>query len=127
MRNFTHLFVWASLLACMLSPISANAADKDNIITDTPSGQYKSYFRSSRAYFQFWSYIFYEDVADRVGDVRVDGDTYYFLNPITKMRTDSWYKGTRKGDTIYVDTPQPFVLQREWHGLLSLPPCAQCQ
>lgn len=108
MSRFTHFFAGACALASLSMAQPMYADTQDSILWQTPQGHYQSYFRSSRAWFNFWgSYIFYEDVADGVGDVVVDGNTYYFRNPFTKMRTDTWYKGTREGNTISVKTPQP--------------------
>lgn len=108
MSRFTHFIAGACAFAGLLMAQPMQADTQDSILWQTPQGHYMSNFRSSRAWFNFWgSYIFYEDVADGVGDVVVDGNTYYFRNPFTKMRTDTWYKGTRVGNTILVETPQP--------------------
>lgn len=108
MSRFTHFIAGACALAGLSMAQPTYADTQDSILWQTPQGHYYSNFRSSRAWFNFWgSYIFYEDVADGVGDVVVDGNTYYFRNPFTKMRTDTWYKGTRVGNTILVETPQP--------------------
>lgn len=90
--------------------------DAPTIISTTPKGSIcDNTYNSSSAFYQTPFGMAMETTMDgNVGAyVKDDAGNYYIKNPISKIRTDTWIKGTLKGDTIYFQTPQCLMVSED--------------
>lgn len=91
-----------SLLTLAAMPVLAQTSD---IIKNTPAGTLHSkLYRQSSAFFAGTAVKAFGRSGSYV--VSSDKQTYYIYNIFSQYDTDSWVKGTLRGDTIYVETPQ---------------------
>ena len=99
------------------SPKPARQEQGDpNIISDTPEGTLTdNTYNSSSAFYQTPFGMAMETTIDgTIGAYVKDANgNYYIKNPISKIRTDTWIKGTLKGDTIYFETPQCLMMSED--------------
>lgn len=89
------------------------------IISTTPEGTLTdNTYNSSSAFYQTPFGMAMETTMDGTIGAYVKDDTgnYYIKNPISKIRTDTWIKGTLRGDTIYFETPQCLMVSEEQGG-----------
>lgn len=99
------------------SPKPARLEQGDStIISDTPEGTLiDNTYNSSSAFYQTPFGMAMETTMDgTIGAYVKDGNgNYYIKNPISKIRTDTWIKGSLRGDTIYFDTPQCLMVMED--------------
>lgn len=100
-----------SIKANSVRPLgSVLRSEGDGIISSQPSGTlYANYARDGIGWYAYMGSGYATPYYAYLGRVVVDGNDYYFLNPFNTLSTDTWVKGTRKGDVITVKTPQPIL------------------
>lgn len=80
----------------------------DPMITEQPEGTlYKNLYTTAQGFESMWGAIYESSTDGTVKDLVIAPDgSCYIKNPISTMVTNSWIKGTLKGDTVTVQLPQ---------------------
>lgn len=88
-------------------------------ITEQPNGKlFDNTYNSSEAYFEAgFGQAMYTEMDGTLGAyVKDDKGNVYIKNIFSKLRTDTWAKGTMRGDTLYIATPQLIAIQADKNG-----------
>lgn len=94
--------------------------DENGIITDVAGVEPKTYLRSEAGF------AYYNNSGMRMttqsGAVTVveDGDNIYIKNPISRLATGAWVKGTKNGNVITVAARQPLTYEAQYSTSVSL-------
>lgn len=95
--------------------------DANGIITDVTGVEPKMYERSATGTTYYPSdQKFYFAAQSGMVTIVEDGDNVYIKDPITRLSTGAWVKGTKSGNVITVATHQPLLYNAGYDATVSL-------
>ncbi|MDY6206211.1 MAG: hypothetical protein SPI30_05625 [Prevotella sp.] len=112
----TQLVPTARLNEGKLLHLVKKSGDGEQVISEQPEGTlYDNTYNSSGAYFEtgFGQAMFTEMDGVLGAYVKDESGNVYIKNPFSKLRTDTWAKGTMRGDTLYIRTPQLIAINND--------------
>lgn len=96
--------------------------DEHGIITDVAGVEPKFYERSNTgvAYYASGQTFYIDGVQSGKVTIIEDGSNVYIKDPITRLKTGAWVRGTKSGSTITVPAKQPLSYSTQYSTTISL-------